>query len=63
MKNYLIEFRYEAKEGQRLTSRIYADTLTDAKAHIERKRKDESKPRAISYRLYELKEEEIIYEG
>lgn len=63
MKEWLIEFRYESSEGQRLTSRIYANSRKEAEDHIKRKKEDESKPRVISYRLYELKEEEIIYEG
>lgn len=63
MKQYLIEFRYEARNGQRLTSRLYADTMSNAKKQIERKRNDESIPRAIEYRIYELKETEILYEG
>lgn len=63
MKKWLIEFRYESRNGQRMTSRIYANSRKEAEDHIKRKKEDESKPRVISYRLYELKEEEIIYEG
>lgn len=51
---YLIEFKYEATQGQVMTSRVYSRTELNAEKVIKKHLDDHRTPRVIEWRLYEL---------
>lgn len=53
---YHIKFTYESKYG-RSDGYVYAETKEDAERIIKDHEQDESKPKLVKWRLYELIEE------
>ena len=60
MSKYFLVFRLENSKRFKLTSQMFLDNEAQVSEKIEKYRKDESSPKAVSYELYKLVKEEDL---
>lgn len=60
MSRYFLVFKLENSKKFKLTAQMFLDNEAQVSEKIEKYRKDESSPKAVSYELYELIKKENL---